>query len=59
MGLKWNAETGQYEVEGSSEVQLPAQTQIGNIKLRDAVGSVLWSRSSGSSKPRSTRAQLR
>ena len=32
MGLKWNAETGQYEVEGSSEVQQPAQTQIGNIK---------------------------
>ena len=32
MGLKWNAETGQYEVEGSSEVQLPEQTQIGSIK---------------------------
>ena len=32
MGLKWNAETGQYEVENAGEVQRPDQAQIGNIK---------------------------
>ena len=32
MGLNYNAETGQWELENAGEVQLPEQTQIGNIK---------------------------
>ena len=35
MGLNYNAETGQWELDNAGEVQRPAQTQIGNITTQE------------------------